>query len=133
MAGGGCVSPSTPVSSGELFSPSSLSSFEGFEASGVSRTEDVAAMLMQPPPPPPTQPAPSVPVADIPLPSQSLRHFEPQFPNAPEPESAAILNVNNFVSNVLTAQGQSVLDNITELPQAFLDSICAPPQCYSIS
>ena len=79
-------------------------------------------------------------MADIPLPPQSLRHLESQVPNAPEPESAAVLNVNNFVSDVLTAQGQSVLDNITESPQAFLDSICAPPgdfqsheQIYGVS
>ena len=31
---GGFVSPSTPLSAGELFSPTSSSSFEGFEAGG---------------------------------------------------------------------------------------------------
>ena len=61
-------------------------------------------------------------MAEIPLPLQGLRHLEPLVPNAPKPGGTAVLDVNNFVSNVLIAQGQLVLDNVTGLPQASLDS-----------
>ena len=66
-------------------------------------------------------------MAEIPLPLQGLRHLEPLVPNAPKPGGTAVLDVNNFVSNVLIAQGQLVLYNDTESPQVFLDSTCAPP------